>query len=106
MFNFRSVFVAAVSRILEGERDYGDQTLATPTLQRSHILRGVVNMVLVTVKVQGTKRICFSERMKSCLCIHREPMCAQPKNIIFSISFFVMARIALHNTKRLASTKQ
>ena len=42
MFNDLSVLVVAVSTILEGERDYGEQALATPTLQRSHVLRRVV----------------------------------------------------------------
>ena len=51
VFYSRSVFVIATSRILEGERDYGEETLATPTLQRLHVLRGVVNMVVVSVKV-------------------------------------------------------
>ena len=57
--NSRSVFVVAASAILEGERDYSEQTLATPTLQRSHVLRGVVDMCLVSVKEQGAKRSFF-----------------------------------------------
>ena len=52
MLNSRLVFVIGASAILEGERDYSEQTLATPTLQRSHFLRGVVNMVLIIVKMQ------------------------------------------------------
>ena len=47
----RLVFVKTVSTSLEGERDYGEQTLATPKRQRSHVLRGVVHMVLVKVEV-------------------------------------------------------
>ena len=43
-FNCRSVFVNATSTILEGERDYIEQTLATPTRQRLCFLRGVVKM--------------------------------------------------------------
>ena len=35
---------------LKGERDYGEQTLATPKFQRSHVRRGVVNMILMMVK--------------------------------------------------------
>ena len=58
IFNDRSVFVVAASALREGERDYSEQTLATPTLQISHFLRGVVNLVLVRVKVQGVN-ICF-----------------------------------------------
>ena len=54
----RSVFVAFVIKSLEGERVYGQQTLATCTFLRSHIRRGIVNMFLVIVKVQGVKRIC------------------------------------------------
>ena len=53
VFNYRSVFVVAVSRILKG--DFGAQTLATLILQILHVFRGVVNMVLVSVKVQGVK---------------------------------------------------
>ena len=52
ILNYRLVFVICASEILEGERDYNEQTLATPTFQRMHFLRGVVNMVLVIVKVQ------------------------------------------------------
>ena len=55
IFNSRFVFVIAAGRIPQGERDYSEHTLATPTLQRSHCLRGVVNMVLVRVKVDGAK---------------------------------------------------
>ena len=51
----RSVFVTAVGAILEGERDYSEQILATPTLQRSHVLGGVVNIVLVSLKVRGVE---------------------------------------------------
>ena len=80
IFHYRLVFVIAVSTILEGERDYGEQALATPALQRSHFLRGVVNMVLVHAKVQCAKNKFVSERQKSCLYIHQKPICAQPKN--------------------------
>ena len=43
------------SAILEGERNFSEQTLSTPTLQRSHFLRGVVNVFFVCVKAQGVK---------------------------------------------------
>ena len=36
---------AQSSAIPEGERDYSEQTLATPALQRMNVFRGVVNMV-------------------------------------------------------------
>ena len=52
ILNDRLAFVIGASAILEGERDYSEQTLATPTLLRMHFLRGVVNVVLVVVKVQ------------------------------------------------------
>ena len=55
IFNSRSVFIVAARRILDGERDYGEQTLATPTLRRLHFLRGVVHICLVSVKVHGVK---------------------------------------------------
>ena len=51
VFNYRSVFILAARRILEGERDYADQALATATLQRLCVIRGVVHVVLVSVKV-------------------------------------------------------
>ena len=51
MFNSRLVFVACASAILEGERDYSEQTLASPTFQRMYCLRGVVNMYPMNVKV-------------------------------------------------------
>ena len=51
----RLVFVVGASAILEGERDYSEQTLATPTLQRMQFLCGVANMILVSVKVQCVK---------------------------------------------------
>ena len=52
------IFVVAVSTILKGERDYGEQTSATLIVQILHFLRGVVNVVLVRVKVQGVKSMC------------------------------------------------
>ena len=57
VFNYRSVFVVAASTILEGEQDYDEQELATPMFQILCLLRGVVNMVLVSVKVQGVKSV-------------------------------------------------
>ena len=62
--NYRSVFEVAVSTILEGERDYDEQTLATPMFQILYVLRGVANIVLVNVKVQGVKRELLRERRK------------------------------------------
>ena len=60
VLDYRSVFVVAVSIIFEGERYYGEQTLATPTLQRLRFVHGLVNVVLVCVQVQGAKRtFCF-----------------------------------------------
>ena len=61
-YHYRSVFVIAVNTILEGERDDGEQALATPTLPRSHFLRGVVHMALVGVKVPGVKSRLVGER--------------------------------------------
>ena len=43
---------AQSSAIFDGQRDYSEQTLATPAFQRMSAFRGVVNMVLVSVKVQ------------------------------------------------------
>ena len=55
ILNYRFAFVVAAGAILEGERDYSEHTLATPTLERMHVLRGVVNLCLVCVKVQIAK---------------------------------------------------
>ena len=50
------MFVIVVIQNLEGERDYGQQTLATCAFLRSQFCHGVVHMVLVRVKVPGVKR--------------------------------------------------
>ena len=82
------MFVKAVSTIREGERDYGEQTLATPTLQRSHVLRGVVHMFLVQVKVQCVKSMILSINQTSCLHDHQKHICAHQGHHIFVITFF------------------
>ena len=87
-FDSCTVFVEAVGTIREGERDYGEQTLATPTLQRSHFLRGVVHMVLVKAIVQGVKSKLFSINVKSCSYVHQNHICAHQENHIFCISLF------------------
>ena len=51
--DYRSQIV--VIKNLEGERDAGQQPLATCTFLRSHLRRGVVHLVLVRVKVQRAK---------------------------------------------------
>ena len=84
----RLVFVIAVSKIIEGERGYGQQTLATFTFLRSHFRRGVVNMALMNVKVQGVKSMLFSENTKSCLYVCQKYICAQQTNPRFCISLF------------------
>ena len=107
MFDSRSVSVVAEIAILEGERDYSEQALTTPTLQRSHFLRGVVNTVLVSVKVQGVRSMFLNKSQKICLYVHQKPICAQPTNThILYFIVFVMAGIALHKSKHLASTEQ
>ena len=73
ILNSRLVFVVD-GAILEGERDYSEQTLATPTLQRSHFLRGVVHMFLVRVKVKGVNSLCLSINQNSCLYVHQKLM--------------------------------
>ena len=106
MFDSCLVSVIVAGKSLEGERDYGEQALTTPTFQRSHFRCGVVRMVLVSVKVQGAKRMCFSERQKSCLHDRQKPICTQPTKITDSVyGCFVMARIAFHKSKSLASIK-
>ena len=55
------MFVVFIVTKREGEQDYGEQTLASPTFQRSHFRIGVVHTVLVSVKVQGAKGMFLSE---------------------------------------------
>ena len=81
------MFVVAVSAILEGERGYHEQTLATPILQTLHVLRGVVNMFLVNVKVQGVTSF-LNERQTSGLYMHQKLIRAQPNKLRFCISLF------------------
>ena len=64
-------FLIVVIKNLEGERDYGQQTLATRTFLRSQLRRGVVNMVVVNAKVQVVKRMCLSKSLKSCVYVTR-----------------------------------
>ena len=73
--DYRSMFVIFVIQNLEGERYYGEQTLVTPVLQRSHFLRGVVHMVLVGVKVQGVETTFLNINQKSCLYDHQTMKC-------------------------------
>ena len=75
ILNYRSVFVAAASAILEGEQDYSEQTFATPTLQRSHFLHGVVNLILVRVKAQCVKREVLNEKQKRRLYNQQKRIC-------------------------------
>ena len=78
VFTSRSVFVVAASTILEGERDYDEQTLATPMLQILYFLRGVVNIVLVRVKVQCVNMsFCFCGKQTRRLYHHQNHICAQ-----------------------------
>ena len=91
------MFVVVVIKHLEGERDYGKQTLATPTHQRSHFLRGVVQMVLVSFKVQGVKSQFLSISQKRSLYDLRKHICARQEHLTSCISLF---------GKCLAVTKQ
>ena len=54
-FDSRWVFVGRRHQNIEGEQDYGNNTLATGTFLKSHLSREVVNIVLVIVKGQGVK---------------------------------------------------
>ena len=56
MFDDCSVFVVVVIKNRERERDDGQRTLATCTFLKSQFRCGVVNMLLVHVRVQGVKR--------------------------------------------------
>ena len=80
--------VAAAVTILEGERDYDEQTLATPTLQRSNVHRGVVHPALVNVKGQGVDCILLNMNQTSCLYVHQKHVRAHQENHGFGISLF------------------
>ena len=54
--NYHSVFVVAVITLLEGDRDYDEQTLASPMFQILSFLRGVVNIVLVSFKKRKVRK--------------------------------------------------
>ena len=81
IFNSCSVFIVAARSILEAERFYGEQTLASPTLQRSHLFCGVVFMLFVRVKVQGVKSKFLNEKQTSSLYMDQKQNCAQPKQL-------------------------
>ena len=55
----RSLSYVVVIQNLEGERDYGQLTLATCTFLKQHIRRGVVTMVVVFVAVQKCELMVF-----------------------------------------------
>ena len=106
-FNSRSVFVVAVIRILEGERDCGQQALVTPTFQRSHFVPRSRTYVSCPVRVQCVKSMfLLCEKQKSGFYMHHKPICAQRKKTVSVFHCFVMARIAFHKNIRLASAEQ
>ena len=79
---------AQSSAIREGERDYSEQTLATLAFQRMTVFRGVVNMVLVNVKMQCVKLRFFCEKQKGCFYHHQNHICAQQSKFRFCTSVF------------------
>ena len=100
------MFIIAARWILEGERDYGDQTLATPTLQRVHVFRGVVYVVLVSVKLQWVKSE-FLVKSRTVVYPITRIAFAHTRQISYSVlRCFVRARIGFHNIQSLALRKQ
>ena len=96
------MFVAAAGAILEGKRDYSEQTLATPTLQRMHVFRGVVNMVLVSVKMQCAK-VRFLVRSRNVVyTITRITLAHNNQNSDSVLQCFVRTSIAFREIKSLA----
>ena len=65
LFDYRCVFAGSRNQNLEGERDYGQQTCATGSLLRLHLCLEVAHMVLVRVKVQVVKSMCFGKSTNS-----------------------------------------
>ena len=106
ILNYRSVFVVGASAIPEGEQDYSEQTLATPTRQRMHFLRGVINMVLVGVNVQCVKVRFLGKSRKDVYAITRITFARNSQNSDYVLQWFVKARVAFHKIKMLASTEQ
>ena len=106
VFDYRSVFVVVVITTLEGERDYGEQTLATPTFQRSHVFRGVVNMVFVNVKMQCVKSVFLVKSRKVVYTIARTTFVHNKQVSYVILHCFLKARIALHKITSLALTEQ
>ena len=106
ILSLRLVFVVGASSILEGERDYSEQTLATPTLQRMYFLRGVVNMILVRVEVQGMEVRLLVKSRKDVYAITRITFAHNNQNSDSALQCFVWARIAFHKIMSLASTEQ
>ena len=93
--------------ILDGERDYSKQTLATLAFRRMSVFRGVVNMVLVSVTVQCVNMRFFCETRKSRSYPHQDHMCAQQLKLRCCTSMFLLrARIEFHKINSLASTEQ
>ena len=106
IFNSRLVFVIGARAIFEGQRDYSEQTLATPTLQRMHFLRGVVNMVLVHIKVQCVKVRFFMKSRKDVYTITRITFAHNNQHSYSVLHCFVRAMIAFRIIKSLASSEQ
>ena len=101
----RSVYIVAARRILEGEQDYGDQTLATPTLPRLYFLRGLVHPVLVSVKVQCEKSECIVQRRKVVYTKPRSTLAHNKQHSDYVLHCFARARIAFHKIKSSALTE-
>ena len=64
-FNDRSVFVGVVIKNLEGERNYGQEALATCTFLRSHFCRAVAYCCLVGVNEQGVKSMVVLQKAET-----------------------------------------
>ena len=80
------MLVVVVIKHLEGERDYGQQTLATCTFVRSHFRRRVVHMALVYVNVEVVKRSFFCcKRQTRGLYVRDNRICAHQINHCFCI---------------------
>jgi hypothetical protein len=97
---------AQSSAILDGERDYSEQTLATPAYQRASVFRGVVNMVLVSVKVQCVNMRFLVKSTKAVSTITRITFAHNSQNLDSALLCFLRARIAFHRITSLASTEQ
>ena len=109
--NDRPMLIAAASTILEGDRDYGKQTLATPTFHTniSEIVCSPRSRTYGSSECESARCEKYVLNSKSEAWFIRSPkkVFAHTKNITCSVwHCLVTARIVFIKSKCLAATKQ